>query len=218
MRMRLRMMAAAAAAALSIILQGAAAAAATQHVVGGATGWTIPPNASFYSDWSSAQAITVGDTLLFNFTTGIHNVMPVGKAGYDGCSTQGTVGPTLTTGPATVTLKAPGAHYYICGVPTHCSFGQKLAVNVSAAAGPAPPRPRPRPRPGHRLRLPAGPPQKLPRRLRRPRHPRPHPPAPPPRPAAHLPPHLLPDPRCGCWRFYPQQQQQRQPAASRSTS
>ncbi|XP_020081154.1 umecyanin-like [Ananas comosus] len=81
---------------------------------------------------------------VFNFTTGIHNVMPVGKAGYDGCSTQGTVGPTLTTGPATVTLKAPGAHYYICGVPTHCSFGQKLAVNVSAAAGPAPsPSPSP---------------------------------------------------------------------------
>ncbi|XP_020106237.1 cucumber peeling cupredoxin-like [Ananas comosus] len=212
MRMRMRMMAAAAA-ALSIILQGAAAA--TQHVVGGATGWTIPSTASFYSGWSSAQAFTAGDTLLFNFTTGIHNVMPVGKAGYDGCSTQGTVGPTLTTGPATVTLKAPGAHYYICGVPTHCSFGQKLAVNVSAAAGPAPsPSPSPSgpsaPPPGgarpEAPTTPTAPSAPAPASRRRPSA------------GSSSPPHLLPDPRCGCWRFYPQQQQQRQPAASRSTS
>lgn len=38
-------------------------AEATTHVVGGSTGWTIPPNSSFYSAWASSQNIAVGDTL-----------------------------------------------------------------------------------------------------------------------------------------------------------
>lgn len=38
--------------------------AQTKHVVGDATGWTIPSNgASFYVNWASNKTFTVGDTL-----------------------------------------------------------------------------------------------------------------------------------------------------------
>lgn len=50
--------------AASLVLEGSVVAAATRHVVGGSgTGWTIPPNASFYDKWSSSQTFVVGDTL-----------------------------------------------------------------------------------------------------------------------------------------------------------
>ncbi|XP_038977626.1 cucumber peeling cupredoxin-like [Phoenix dactylifera] len=128
-------------AAVSLVLEGSVVAAATRHVVGGSgTGWTIPPNASFYGEWSSSQTYVVGDTLVFNFPTGIHNVIQVPKSSYDACTAQNQIGSTLSTGPATVTLTSSGAHYYICGVSGHCSTGQKLAITVasSSSAGPAP--------------------------------------------------------------------------------
>lgn len=127
--------------AASLVLEGSVVAAATRHVVGGTgTGWTIPPNASFYDKWSSSQTFVVGDTLVFNFPTGIHNVVQVPKSSYDACSTQKQIGSTLSTGPATITITSSGAHYYICGVSGHCSAGQKLAITVasSSSAGPAP--------------------------------------------------------------------------------
>ncbi|XP_008777839.2 cucumber peeling cupredoxin-like [Phoenix dactylifera] len=95
-------------AAVSLVLEGSVVAAATRHVVGGSgTGWTIPPNASFYGEWSSSQTYVVGDTLVFNFPTGIHNVIQVPKSSYDACTAQNQIGSTLSTGPATVTLTPP---------------------------------------------------------------------------------------------------------------
>lgn len=127
--------------AASLLLEGSVVTAATRHVVGGSgTGWTIPPNASFYDKWSSSQTFVVGDTLVFNFPTGIHNVVQLPKSSYDACSTKDQIGSTLSTGPATVTITSSGDHYYICGVSGHCSAGQKLAITVasSSSAGPAP--------------------------------------------------------------------------------
>lgn len=37
--------------------------AAVDLVVGGNTGWTIPPNTTFYPNWASANTFRVGDTL-----------------------------------------------------------------------------------------------------------------------------------------------------------
>ncbi|KAL7595875.1 hypothetical protein Lser_V15G29017 [Lactuca serriola] len=89
-------------------------AAQTTHVVGNALGWNIPPNGpSAYTTWASTQTFRVGDVLLFNFITGFHNVVEVPQAAYGSCT---TANPTSisTTGPARVTLNAPGTHYYIC--------------------------------------------------------------------------------------------------------
>ncbi|KAH0450137.1 hypothetical protein IEQ34_020829 [Dendrobium chrysotoxum] len=115
--------------------------AATSHTVGGSTGWTIPPNPSFYPNWSAAQKFGVGDTLVFNFTTGAHTVVEVPKSSYDACSTKNQVGPTQSTGPATVTINSAGTHYYICSVTGHCSLNQKLSITVSGGSPTTPSTP-----------------------------------------------------------------------------
>ncbi|XP_008779708.1 cucumber peeling cupredoxin-like [Phoenix dactylifera] len=139
-------------AALMVALVAASLAletAAATHVVGGSTGWIIPPNSSFYSDWASTQTFAVGDTLVFNFQTGSHTVDKVTKSGYDDCSTSNLIGSAITTSPASVPLTTAGDHYFICGIPGHCSASQKLSVTVASsptgaspptsAAGPSPP-------------------------------------------------------------------------------
>ncbi|KAK1417238.1 hypothetical protein QVD17_26363 [Tagetes erecta] len=108
--------------------------AQTQHVVGDALGWTIPSNgAAAYTTWASQQTFRVGDTLVFNFTTGIHNVAEVTQSAFGPCTTASPISIT-TNGPASVSLTTAGAHYYICTVGTHCQIGQKLAINVSGPA------------------------------------------------------------------------------------
>ncbi|CAI9285785.1 unnamed protein product [Lactuca saligna] len=123
----------------SVQFQGTAAQ--TTHVVGNALGWNIPPNGpSAYTTWASTQTFRVGDVLLFNFITGFHNVAEVSQAAYGPCTAANPIS-IVTTGPARVTLNAPGTHYYICTVGTHCQIGQKLTINVSAMSATPPPTP-----------------------------------------------------------------------------
>ncbi|KAK7347535.1 hypothetical protein VNO80_22067 [Phaseolus coccineus] len=126
--------------ALATLLHGSAAQ--TRHVVGDSTGWTIPSGgAATYTTWASDKTFTVGDTLVFNFTNGQHDVAKVTKSAYDACNGAATLF-TLTSGPASVVLNETGEQYYICTFGTHCSLGQKLTINVvnrnSATPSPAP--------------------------------------------------------------------------------
>ncbi|KAI9125781.1 hypothetical protein K1719_003199 [Acacia pycnantha] len=117
--------------------------AQTRHVVGGNTGWTVPAGgASTYTNWASNETFKQGDTLVFNFATGQHDVAKVTKAAFDACNTGNTIF-TLNNGPASVKLNESGEQYYICTVGSHCSLGQKIAINVtnqasSPAGSPAP--------------------------------------------------------------------------------
>ncbi|CAI0629280.1 unnamed protein product [Linum tenue] len=130
--------------------------AQTTHTVGGNTGWTIPQGGdSVYSNWASGNSFSVGDILVFNFAAGAHDVTQVNKADYDSCSASNPM-MTSTNTPARITLNTSGEHYFICGVPGHCSAGQKVTVNVlasttgSSSPSPAPmvmpPSPSPAPR------------------------------------------------------------------------
>ncbi|KHN22113.1 Stellacyanin [Glycine soja] len=114
--------------AVATLLHGSAAQ--TRHMVGDATGWIIPAGgAATYTTWASNKTFTVNDTLVFNFATGQHNVAKVTKSAFD----------------ATVTLNETGEQYYICSVGSHCSAGQKLAINVNRASSTGPsPAPQPR--------------------------------------------------------------------------
>ncbi|KAJ8767705.1 hypothetical protein K2173_020645 [Erythroxylum novogranatense] len=121
--------------------------AQTSHVVGGSSGWTIPSSGSgSYSSWAANQGFSVGDTLVFNFANGIHDVAQVTRSDYDGCS---TINPIFleTTSPAGITLNATGEHYFICNFTGHCSAGQKLMINVSAASSSPSPAPQRSPSP-----------------------------------------------------------------------
>ncbi|KAF7839632.1 blue copper protein-like [Senna tora] len=134
--------------ALAIVLVAAAtlvhlSTAQTRHVVGDATGWTIPSGgASTYDAWAANQTFTLGDTLVFNFTNGQHDVAKVKKADFDACNT-GNVIFTITDGPASVNLNETGEQFYICTFGNHCSLGQKLAINVSRRAASSSPSPQP---------------------------------------------------------------------------
>lgn len=108
--------------------------AATDHVVGGSTGWTIPQSAQVYSNWAAGQTYAVGDTLTFNFQTGAHDVTKVSKSAYESCTKSNPLSAPISTGPAKVTLDTAGEHYFICTVGSHCSAGQKLAVNVGSSS------------------------------------------------------------------------------------
>ncbi|CAN4088507.1 unnamed protein product [Withania somnifera] len=111
------------------------ATAQTVHVVGDNMGWIIPNGADTYTSWSAGKTFRVGDTLVFNFTTGRHDVQKVEKTSFDGCNSQNAIGDAIMTGPANVTLDSAGDHYFICTFGTHCQNGQKLAVTVSSTTG-----------------------------------------------------------------------------------
>ncbi|CAH9083919.1 unnamed protein product [Cuscuta epithymum] len=116
--------------------------AATYSVGNGA--WSIPTSNSAYSDWAKNIKFAVGDVLTFNFTTGAHTVAEVNKKDYDSCN----VGSPIlidNNGPANITLKSTGPHYFVCTI--HCAQGQKLTVNVTSAGSTSSP-PKSSPAPG----------------------------------------------------------------------
>ncbi|KAG6413808.1 hypothetical protein SASPL_126523 [Salvia splendens] len=115
-------------------------ASAATYVVGDNQGWRVPTNPNDYSTWASRYKIFA----VFNFTTGQHDVAEVRKEAFDGCSSTNPI--VLTTvGPWNVTLNSTREHYYICTFGSHCSLGQKLAINVSAASSAPTPSPAPSP-------------------------------------------------------------------------
>lgn len=102
---------------------------ATQYIVGGTAGWDA---SSDYSTWLQGKSFTVGDKLLFTYSS-VHSVMEVSKSDYDSCQTSNAL-QSFSNGNTQITLSKPGNMYFICGTPGHCAGGMKLAVNVKAAA------------------------------------------------------------------------------------
>ncbi|KAG5594154.1 hypothetical protein H5410_035386 [Solanum commersonii] len=117
---------------------------AVDHIVGDTMGWTIPSGGpTTYANWASGRTFRVGDTLVFNFTTGVHDVAKVTKSAYDSCSSSGPVS-LITVGPANITLNSTGTEYFICTFGQHCNAGQKLAINVTTSSTTTPsPAPSP---------------------------------------------------------------------------
>ncbi|XP_021276743.1 blue copper protein-like [Herrania umbratica] len=132
--------------AIATILQSSSAQ--TAYVVGDASGWVVPPGGPMvYTTWAASKAFRVGDTLVFNFASGVHNVARVTRANFDACNSTNPL-LLLSNGPANFTLNETGNHYFLCAFPGHCSAGQRLAINVSAAASsPAPQPSTPPPQP-----------------------------------------------------------------------
>ena len=86
---------------------------------------------------------------VFNFMANAHDVAKVTKADYDACTTSSPIS-LVETSPARINLDASGEHYFICNFTGHCSAGQKMMINVSAASSspsPAPQTSSPAPQP-----------------------------------------------------------------------
>ncbi|XP_009364011.1 mavicyanin-like [Pyrus x bretschneideri] len=112
-------------------------AEAETHTVGDATGWTNIVDSDTYSSWAAKHTFKVGDTLVFQFTTGRHDVATLTKKAYDECSNTDILG-VLNQGPASYSLNETGDYYFICAFPGHCSEGQKLSIKVTASRAAAP--------------------------------------------------------------------------------
>ncbi|MCD7450747.1 hypothetical protein HAX54_008384 [Datura stramonium] len=116
---------------------------ATEYWVGGEKGWTLDVD---YQAWAKDKVFKVGDTLVFKYPQGSHNVFKVNQTSFQNC-----IAPPpsegLTSGHDVITLASPGKKWYICGFPTHCSdHGQKLVITVEGGApAPAPAAPAPAP-------------------------------------------------------------------------
>ncbi|KAI3911816.1 hypothetical protein MKX01_038258 [Papaver californicum] len=98
----------------------------------GTSGWQVPTggNDQEYRTWAAGRKFEVGDTLVFNFPTGAHDVATVSKEDYDSC-TAPNENSIIRQGPARIPLNKAGQYYFICTIGPHCTEGQKLAINVT---------------------------------------------------------------------------------------
>ncbi|KAL0289465.1 UNVERIFIED_CONTAM: Blue copper protein [Sesamum calycinum] len=100
---------------------------------GDSSGWAIGGD---YGSWTTDKTFAVGDTLgkasYIQLRPG-HTVDEVSANDYKTCTTGNSLS-SDSSGATSITLKSAGSHYFICGVPGHCSGGMKLAVTVAAAA------------------------------------------------------------------------------------
>ncbi|KAJ9163086.1 hypothetical protein P3X46_022796 [Hevea brasiliensis] len=101
-------------------------------VVGDGLGWLVPPGGDLaYATWAAINTFTVGDVLLFNFTTGQQDVARVTKEAYLTCNSTNPIS-LKTTGPANFTLNTTGEYFFISTMDAHCPLGQRLAIYVTA--------------------------------------------------------------------------------------
>ncbi|KAI3445660.1 hypothetical protein Pfo_002325 [Paulownia fortunei] len=96
-------------------------AEAATYTVGGSGGWTFN-----VATWPKGKRFRAGDTLVFNYNSGIHNVVAVNKGGYNGCTTPGGA-KVYQTGKDQIKL-VKGQNFFICNFPGHCESGMKIAV------------------------------------------------------------------------------------------
>nr|GFC26520.1 basic blue protein-like [Tanacetum cinerariifolium] len=100
---------------------------ATEYIVGDQSGWTLDYD---YQTWAKDKIFYVGDTLVFNYASGSHNVVKVDGTGFPQCTTTSSNG-TLTSGRDVIALQTPGRKWYICGVAKHCELrNMKLVITV----------------------------------------------------------------------------------------
>lgn len=105
------------------------------YTVGDSAGWSLSVD---YSTWTTGKTFKPGDSLVFNYGSS-HTVVEVSSDDYGTCTVGNSIA-SYTSSPATITLNTTGTHYFICGVPGHCSGGMKISVPVTGGgASPAPP-------------------------------------------------------------------------------
>ncbi|KAI3925365.1 hypothetical protein MKW92_022623 [Papaver armeniacum] len=109
-------------------------ATATDYTVGDDSGWN---NNFDYAAWAKDKQFYVGDTLLFKYESGSHNVLKVNGTGFKECI-KPDPSLALATGNDVITLATSGRKWYICGIKQHCTQGQKLFITVQDGAAPQP--------------------------------------------------------------------------------
>ncbi|KAK6137746.1 hypothetical protein DH2020_028498 [Rehmannia glutinosa] len=113
---------------LILLLELSSGSYGLQHIVGDSI-WSIPPTNDFYTNWSSSNSFHIGDTLYFDFDSGLYDVIQVSRGEFDSC-TGNQAFKAFMDGPAIFALSRKGVFYFICNVSNYCDLGQKVSVIV----------------------------------------------------------------------------------------
>ncbi|KAE8704734.1 putative Uclacyanin 1 [Hibiscus syriacus] len=119
-----------------VALMAPAISSATEYAVGGDDGWKLGVK---YEDWAKDKQFFVGDTLVFKYKAGSHNVYKATGDQFKSCTVPSNNSLGSFTGNDTIKLATAGTKWYICGVSGHCDGGMKLKITVlDGAPAPAP--------------------------------------------------------------------------------
>ncbi|XP_073012166.1 uncharacterized protein [Typha latifolia] len=103
---------------------------AIDYIVGDEDGWSTGVN---YLLWSEKYNFTVGDSLVFNYVKGQHDVQRVTQDTYRSCDARSGVFDLYSSGRDRVNLTAEMSYWFICNVKGHCLGGMKFGISVGAA-------------------------------------------------------------------------------------
>ncbi|KAF8694582.1 hypothetical protein HU200_038111 [Digitaria exilis] len=109
----------------TLLVCSASVVAAETHVVGDSKGWGFSMS---YDSWSSGKTFAAGDTLVFNYQGGVHNVVAVSESEYRSCKVRSASDMVATSCCTAKFELKKGVNYFICGVPGHCAAGMKIRV------------------------------------------------------------------------------------------
>ncbi|XP_075508188.1 blue copper protein-like [Primulina tabacum] len=115
-----------------VVATAVAPTLATDYMVGDNDGWTLGVD---YTAWAKGKDFYVGDTIMFMYKEGVHNILKVNGSDFKHCMSSNSSNKALTSGHDVITLATPGNKWYICGIGDHCSKGMQLSITVS---GPTP--------------------------------------------------------------------------------
>ncbi|WCJ18903.1 Cupredoxin superfamily protein [Euphorbia peplus] len=111
------------------------------YEVGDMAGWTSMGGID-YQHWAAHKIFKLGDVVVFNYNNQFHNVKQVNLNDFETCNASSPI-TTYSHGADSIELEKEGDMYFMCGVPGHCEFGQKLHIFVapsttSPAVSPSP--------------------------------------------------------------------------------
>ncbi|GMI65006.1 uclacyanin 1 [Hibiscus trionum] len=117
-----------------VALMAPSISSATEFVVGGDDGWKLGVK---YDDWVKDKQFFAGDTLVFKYKAGAHNVYKVNGDDFKSCTVPSNNSLGSFTGNDTIKLATAGNKWYICGISGHCDGGMKLKITVLEGAAPS---------------------------------------------------------------------------------
>ncbi|CAK9211564.1 unnamed protein product [Sphagnum troendelagicum] len=113
------------------------------YTVGDQFGWSLPEangfNSSYYNDeWLTTLVLYPRDILFFNYKVPAHSVLQVSEIDYISCNYNSPL-EKYTSGADSVGPLSAGMYWFICGTPSHCSMGMRMAVPVEMKPSLGPP-------------------------------------------------------------------------------
>uniref|UniRef100_A0A6M2EKR4 Phytocyanin domain-containing protein n=1 Tax=Populus davidiana TaxID=266767 RepID=A0A6M2EKR4_9ROSI len=100
------------------------------HTVGDELEWNTGAN---FGSWSQKYNFSVGDTLVFKYVKGQHNVYEVIEATYRSCNASTGVLATYESGNDQIELKKAKKYWFICNIAGHCLGGMRFFIDVKEA-------------------------------------------------------------------------------------